>query len=110
MSTDELSQRLVAVARALGCAATHDDPVAGLDLAALPHLLAAEPEVFRAPITAVAYLQAPTGWRQRVRLTVLMRADHPLSRLVPLTDAERDAGVVGCLRRRRCRDYPQTAR
>lgn len=94
MSTDDLPARLVAVARALGCAATHDDPVADLDLSALPHLLAAEPEVFRAPITAVAYLQAPTGWRQRVRLSVLMRVDHPLSRLVPLTDAERDLGVV----------------
>ena len=94
MSTDDLPARLVAVARALGCAATHDDPVADLDLSALPHLLAAEPEVFRAPITAIAYLQAPTGWRQRVRLSVLMRVDHPLSRLVPLTDAERDLGVV----------------
>jgi hypothetical protein len=90
---------------ALGCAATHDDPLADLDLAALPHLLAAEPEVFRAPITAVAYLQAPTGWRQRVRLTVLMRADHPLSHLVPLNDAER-ARAFGCPRRLRAPRLP----
>ena len=38
-----------------------------------------ESQVFRLPSSAVAYLQAPPGWRQRVRLTVLVREDHPPS-------------------------------
>jgi hypothetical protein len=41
-----------------------------------------EDRVFRMPSSAVAYLQAPTGWRQRVRLTVLVREDHPLSAVI----------------------------
>lgn len=90
MSAPDLNESFIAAGRILGCVATHDDPEGpdGLQMGSFRNTIRGEPAVFRAPTTATAYLQAPTGWRQRVRLTVLLRVDHPLSGLVPLTEVE----------------------
>ncbi|MEZ4393612.1 MAG: hypothetical protein R3A48_21295 [Polyangiales bacterium] len=87
MSRLDVNESFIAAGRILGCVATHDDPDT-LAMGSFRNAIRNEPTVFRAPTTATAYLQAPTGWRQRVRLTVLLRVDHPLSGLVPLTEVE----------------------
>lgn len=90
MSAPDLNESFIAAGRILGCVATHDDPESPdrLHMGSFHSAIRSEPKVFRAPTAATAYLQAPTGWRQRVRLTVLLRVDHPLSAFVPLTEVE----------------------
>jgi len=81
MDESQLHSAFIHVGRTLGFVATHHEQ-GSINLARLRHAVADEPEVFRTPTSVVAYLQAPTGWRQRVILTVLLRVDHPLSALV----------------------------
>jgi hypothetical protein len=79
MSELDVNEAFIAVGHALGFVATQSDTALADHLVEHAFVRYGEDRVFRMPSSAVAYLQAPTGWRQRVRLTVLVREDHPLS-------------------------------
>jgi hypothetical protein len=79
MSERDVNEAFIAVGHALGFVATQSDTALADHLVEHAFVRYSEDRVFRMPSGAVAYLQAPTGWRQRVRLTVLVREDHPLS-------------------------------
>lgn len=79
MSDGDVNEAFIAVGHALGFVATQSDTALADHLVDHAFVRYSEDRVFRMPNSAVAYLQAPTGWRQRVRLTVLVREDHPLS-------------------------------
>lgn len=79
MSDPDVNEAFIAVGHALGFVATQSDIALAEHLVDHAFVRYSESRVFRMPSSAVAYLQAPTGWRQRVRLTVLVREDHPLS-------------------------------
>ncbi len=79
MSDPDVNEAFIAVGHALGFVATQSDIALADHLVDHAFVRYSESRVFRLPSSAVAYLQAPTGWRQRVRLTVLVREDHPLS-------------------------------
>lgn len=83
MSDNDVHDSFIEVGRVLGFVATHRDESLSAHLADNAFRGPNGGGVFRMPSSAVAYLQAPTGWRQRVRLTVLLREDHPLSAIVP---------------------------
>lgn len=82
MSDVDVNEAFIAVGHALGFVATQTDTVLADHLVEHAFVRYGEDRVFRMPSSAVAYLQAPTGWRQRVRLTVLVREDHPLSAVI----------------------------
>lgn len=90
MSDAALSESFIAVGRILGFVGTHAEIVASERLKLQSLNDPALTGIFRQPTTAIAYLQAPTGWRQRVRLTMLVRRDHPLSVVVPRFEDEQD--------------------
>lgn len=79
MSERDVNEAFIAVGHALGFVATQSDSALADHLVEHAFVRYGEERVFRLPTSAMAYLQAPTGWRQRVRLTVLVREDHPLS-------------------------------
>ncbi len=54
-------------------------------IAELVRLATERPGEFRLPNSAVAYLQAPTGFRQRVRLDVMVRTNHPAANQLDFT-------------------------
>ena len=82
MSDADVNEAFIAVGHALGFVATKSDNALADHLVEHAFVRYGESQVFRLPSSAVAYLQAPTGWRQRVRLTVLVREDHPLSAVI----------------------------
>ncbi len=82
MSDADVNEAFIAVGHALGFVATQSDTTLADHLVEHAFVRYGESRVFRMPCSAVAYLQAPTGWRQRVRLTVLVREDHPLSAVI----------------------------
>lgn len=82
MSERDVNEAFIAVGQALGFVATQSDSALADHLVEHAFLRYSEARLFRLPSSAVAYLQAPTGWRQRVRLTVLVREDHPLSAVI----------------------------
>lgn len=88
MSEHDVNEAFIAVGQALGFVATQTDITLADHLVEHAFVRYGEDRVFRMPTTAVAYLQAPTGWRQRVRLTALVREDHPLSAAIPRAPRE----------------------
>jgi hypothetical protein len=88
MSERDVNEAFIAVGHALGFVATQTNNALADHLEEHAFVRFSEDRVFRMPSSAVAYLQAPTGWRQRVRLTVLVREDHPLSAVIPRAPRE----------------------
>lgn len=88
MSERDVNEAFIAVGHALGFVATQSDSALADHLVEHAFFRYSEARVFRLPSSAVAYLQAPTGWRQRVRLTVLVREDHPLSAVIARASRE----------------------
>ncbi len=89
-----LKEAFLAVARTLGCVATHEDPRGPASVSEFLDRFGGELGGLRATTSTIAYLQAPTGWRQRITLQVVLGVNHPLSEKVPLTPGEIDQGMT----------------